>query len=515
MPLPDNPKQAWPPENWQGIYSDYAENAAWYSGDPLALSNLYALRCAVVPAVAQGFFSKNTVRPSGKFWAKQTWEERRVMLHVPVAGDISSVSASMLFSSAPRVKIAEAQKENAPPDAMAAQERLDEIIDRGGIQNTLLEAAESCSGMGGVLLKVNWDAALSSLPLLSVAQADNALPEFKFGTLTACTFWKTVGMEDDGGVYRLLERHEPGVIYQALYYSKDAEKIGTRQALVNHPETAGMQDVIQTGLDGLACVYIPNMRPNRRRRGEYIGQSDYSGSEGLMDSIDEIYTSLLRDVRLGQGRLIVPSAYLSNDGDGGLRFDADKEAFSPVDAPLGGGGMASEITINQFAIRTTEHLDAIKELLMRTFSNAGYAPQTFGLSAGGGAEAEATLRMRQAKTSMTTAKKAQYWADALEYIFGAMLVVDQKQLGTKVTPYPVSVEMQDGTAVDMGDVATSIELLNRAAVTSLRTRVAMVHPDWTREQIDAEALAIEGESGLSVPDPAMVGRGAADGSGTL
>jgi hypothetical protein len=35
--------------------------------------------------------------------------------------------------------------------------------------------------------------------------------------------------------------------------------------------------------------------------------------------------------------------------------------------------------------------------------------------------------------------------------------------------------------------------------------VALAHPDWTKDQVEAEAKAIEKETGAAVPDPMQNG----------
>jgi len=88
--------------------------------------------------------------------------------------------------------------------------------------------------------------------------------------------------------------------------------------------------------DTLAIRYVPNMRPSRVWRsdpiGTYLGRSDYSGSESMMDALDEVYTSWQRDIRLAKARLTVPDTWLqpvamSGEGKPVLRFDEDKELF--------------------------------------------------------------------------------------------------------------------------------------------------------------------------------------------
>src|SRR5690606_9676202 len=102
------------------------------SGDPEQLAKVYAGLVA-------------TPTPKGRFWAKEIRDERRVMLHVPIAGDIAETSADMLFSEVPDISIPEAHEERAPDGAKEAQDRLWAIIDAGGVHNKFLEAAESAA----------------------------------------------------------------------------------------------------------------------------------------------------------------------------------------------------------------------------------------------------------------------------------------------------------------------------------------------------------------------------------
>ena len=476
----------WPPREWRTVYDLYTEHAAWYSGDPANLLTVYAGKLT-------------------PFWSDMVKTERRVMLHVPVAGDIAATSAAMLFSEHPRIQIPEAAEENAPQDALDSQVRLEEIIGDGNIYSKLLEAAEICSALGGVLIKVNWDRNLVDYPILSISQADNALPEFRHGILTGVTLWKELPpLDDSSTVWRLFEEHQKGVIRSALYRGT-AVNTGASVEFTAHPEAVGTPDVVITGIDDLVVRYIPNIRPHRRLRGWYLGQSDYSGSEGLMDSLDEAYTSLLRDIRLGVGRIIAPEEFFEFDTNKKLKFDVNREAYMALNTPVSATGANQQITISQFDIRTEQHLAAIRDMLVQTFINAGYSPQSFGLDIAGNAESGTALRVRERKSLITTAKKAEYWRSAVEDILELMMQVDKLHLGGRVAPMRPRLEIQDSIQNDPAETATSVELLNRARAASKRVLVEMLHPDWTKAQIVAEVEEIKGEDGANVPDMFQAG----------
>src|SRR5690606_12031180 len=372
-------------------------------------------------------------------------------------------------------------------------------IDDGGIHNRLLEAAETAAALGGVFIGPVWDTDVASYPILRVVQADAAIPEFAWGYLRAVTLFRVI--EDDGEtVWRHIERHEPGVILHGLYRGTH-DNLGRRVSLQSRPETAGLQEIVQLPpamANTLAIRYVPNARPNRTFRadpiGTYLGRSDYAGAEGLMDALDEAYTSWQRDLRMAKARGIVPEEWLERpDGSSVLRFDEDKEFFVGVYSDPSGGQVKPELF--QPAVRFQEHEQTCLHYLERIISAAGYSPQSFGLHIEGRAESGTALRIRERKSLVTTAKKRRYWEPALADVLWMMLVLDREIFRSGVTPYRPAVALADSIAESTQEVAQSIELLSRAKAASTRTLVEMLHPDWSDEEIDAEVRRIMEEQG--------------------
>lgn len=499
MPLPNDPKAPFPGAAWQRTFDRYAEHAAWYSGDPMRLAEVYGSR--LDGSTAASFFMNYNSSPNGysRFWGRQVRAERRTMLHMPIAGDISATSSSMLFAEHPQVRIPSAFGDSADMDSIEAQNRLIRILNADSVYSKLLQASETCSAMGGVVIKINWDRDLADHPILSVAQVDNALPEFTHGRLTACTFFRV--LHDDGSTQlRLVEHHERGAILNALYRGTH-DQWGIQIPLDSLPETKDIAPVIETGISDLLCRYIPNMRPNRQDRGSELGQSDYSGAEGMMDSLDECWTSLIRDIRLGQGRIIAPESFLdvskdASTGETFTSFDLDREAYVGLNSVAdSGGSLRDQITLTQFEIRTEQHLKAANEIVQSIVTNAGYAPQTFGLQIEGRADSGTALNVRERKSLLTTSKKAEYWRPAVEDLLDLMLRVDALHLGSGVVPMRPVVEIQEGLQSDTAQLAKTIELLARAKAASVESRVRMLHPDWNHDQVQSEACQIVGEQG--------------------
>lgn len=500
MPLPEGGH--WPPKNLDDVRQKMEAWSAWYSGDPDELGNVYE-------SIGQRNIRHPHIRPSqyrgGLVGALARWfwgqpvgvGEKRTKLHVPVASDIASTSSKLLFSEPPKLTIKDS----------TAQDRLNKLVD-DGVHAVLLEAAEVGSGLGGSYLKVCWDKDVSDRPWLGTMHADAAVPEFRYGKLSAVTFWRVLYMSGST-VVRHLERHEKGVILHGVY-TGGPDELGKETPLTEYAETEAIAEAvsagnrIETDVDSLTAVYVPNMRPNRLWRNNpaaaYLGRSDFAGTEPFMDALDETYTSWMRDVRLAKARLIVPDSYVTSRGVGrGSFFDPDQELYETLQALPGEGSM--EIKAQQFAIRTAEHKETASHWLELILRGAGYSAQTFGEHGEGGAITATEVRARERKTYSTRDMKIVLWRPALMEILETLLKVDQVQFNSSVTPEKPDVEFVDATGEDPKVLAETADLLRRAEAASTRTLVKMLHSDWDDKEIDAEVDLINGESGRSVEDP--------------
>jgi hypothetical protein len=502
MPLPTG--GAWPPAKLAPVYDKLATWSAWYGGDPEQLASVYG---GAADQTQTGFFAsqaggfKATVRNALQrwFWGAQVpRHEQRTKLHVPIAGDIASTSADLLFSEPPSFTVEHAE----------TQDRLTELVEYG-LHATLLEAAEIGSALGGVYLRICWDREVEpDQPWIAAVHADAAVPEWQYGRLTAVTFWEIIS--DDGTeVVRHLERHEPGAILHGVYVGT-RDDLGRRVALTDIPETEGLAesitddgDTISTGVDQLTARYIPNIRPNRIWRtvpaAAYCGRSDYAGVEPLMDALDEVYSSWMRDIRLAKARLLVPETYLQSQGRGqGAVFETEQEIYSPVNALVGNQASGLAITPNQFAIRVTEHRDSALQLREEIVRGAGYSAQTFGAT-GDVAMTATETTARERKSLITRAKKENYWRAELRAMVEVWLAIDATVFGSPVEPSRPDIEFGDYVAQDANQLAGTLEALTRAESASTDTRVRMLHPDWDDDQVAEEIERIRDDSTVSLP----------------
>lgn len=509
MPLPTG-NIPWPPASEAPAAELYTKWGAWYSGDPVQLTAAYA----DTPGTGGGVhYGSEAELPRGQvtaprflasvqrglqrmFWGTppSVGQIRAHKAHVPLAGDIAATSADLMYGEMPLIRIPDAAKDNP------AQQRLDEILDQAGAQSVLLEAAEIGAAFGGSYVRIRWDPILADCPLLDALPPDVAVPEWRGGRLVAVTFWRNLDRAD-GKWWRHLERHEPGRIMHGLFMSSSEDKLGRPMALADHDETAqfavlvdpGDGQSVETGATGLTAEYFPNMRPHRTLRGSPLGRSDYAGVEPVLDNLDESWTSWMRDLRLGKGRVIVPRAYLQSSGRGkGAHFDAEREIFEQVDALTSpDGGLAMQVV--QFEIRVEQHARTCAELTTLALRGAGYSAQTFG-EQGDIAQTATEVTARESSSYRTRARKQGYAEGPLRRLARTLLEVDVAKFGTKGVvppPGPLTVEWPDGVAEDPTQQAQTLQLLAAAEAASIHTRVAMLHPEWEAGEVDEEVARIK------------------------
>ncbi|MER7078142.1 MULTISPECIES: phage portal protein [Bacteria] len=499
---------AWPPAPFDVAQRRMDEWDAWYVGNPDGLAQLYG---SSVPRTRPSQYRGGLVGALGRFfWGRPTPAATRpARLHVPLASDIATASADLLFAEPPRLTVTNP----------AAQDRLDAILHSPLVHSGLLEAAEVAAALGGVYLRVVWDADLAAHPVIDTVHADAAVPEWRWSQLTAVTFWSTV-LEDGNTVWRHLERHEPGRIVHALHAGSTTE-LGEQRDLREHPATAWAADVIDstgaiaTGTHRLTATYVPNLRPNRAWRGKPglapLGRSDFDSVEPLFDAIDEAYSSWMRDIRLAKARLIVPTGYLDNNGPGaGASFDDERELFTEINA-VSRGNSGPEITLSQFAIRVAEHRETVDELVRAALRSAGYSPATFGDQDGDTSITATEVNARERISERTRHKKALHWSAGLSQITAALLDIDREVFrgpGIAAGDVP-AVEFPPRSQPDPEALARTAETLYRAETASTEVRVRMVHPDWDETDVAAEVARIRSEAGAVEPDPAEILRQAA------
>jgi hypothetical protein len=374
-----------------------------------------------------------------------------------------------------------------------------------------------CAGLGGVYLRIVWDTSVSDKPWIQPVSADVAVPQFAYDKLRSATFWRV--LEDNGSdVVRHLEMHAPGqnqVIHGV--YSGGQSDLGEIVPMSDFPATARIFADLQGDtlnlpnlpFDASTVTYIPNLKPNRiwRDLGPELwplGRSDFQGVEPLMDALDHTYSNWMRDIDLAAMRLIVPAEYLDNIGRGkGAVFEPDRRVFTPLSMLHDGGG-APSITANQFAIRWREHSETCQDLANRIVQEAGYSAQSFG-DYQGNAPTATEIEARERTSLMTRKKKILYWRPSLQDAIYSLMCVARLYFGASaITPERPDINFPAVALPDEQALAQTVATLAGAEAASKATLVAMAHPEWTKEEVNAEVQQIRAEIGTELAAHAKI-----------
>jgi hypothetical protein len=513
VPLPDDPRTPWPPPELERPYAAFDTWQAWYSGDPEELARVYADTIGYGhgnPAIGP----EGSILPGGRqrwFWGRRLGSSPDLAdarLHVPLPADIAATSADLLFAEQPGLRV---DGEDGGPGGKGPRpttDRLDMLMIDGGLLPVLIEAAEIAAAASGVYLRAGWNDDIADHVIIDAITPDCAVPEWAAGRMLAVTLWHRLPGGDNDQVWRHLERHEAadgtGRILHALYEGTDTE-IGQLTDLAAHPDTARLAKAAEaapdsdgrirqiiTGAARPAVEWLPNMRPPRRLRRTPYGRSDFDGIEPVLDAIDETFSSWMRDLRIGKGRIVVPESYLQGQGRGrGAMFDAEQAIFTAVDALTPNDSMA--LTPVQFAIRVAEHRETAVTLIAQALRGAGYATQTFG-EAGETAATATEVVARERRSYVTRGRKILYWRTGLARLLETALQIDCAHYSPDgVTPVRPIVQFPDGVAQDPQAVAQTIALINGAEAASLYTRIKLFNPDWTDPEIREEMDRIRGD----------------------
>lgn len=514
MPLPEGDRTTtnmlWPPLDNRPALDTINTWSAWYSGDPDDLSKVYGRLDARLTSTGLN------IRPSQyrggvvgllarTFWGRPPAPaEPRTSLHMPLAADISTVSADLLFAEPITVKHEDTK----------TQDKLVELLN-DTLHAQLLESAEVCSGLGGVYLRAVWDRDVNpDAPWISSIHADAAIPEWSYGEMTAVTFYRVLKASDNV-VVRWLERHEKGAVFHGVYQGTP-ELLGRTVPLTEHPETAVFADVVKdgnridTGIELLTARYIPNMKPNRLWRNQpancHLGRSDYSGVELTFDALDEVYSSWMRDIRLAKARLIVPSHYIESKGPGrGGEFNADREVYEAMNMLPATDG-TNQITLAQFAIRVEEHERTADHLTKKAIGTSGFSGQSFGLADDTVSVTATEVNARKGRSMSTRDKKILYWRPGAVYMLRVLTELGRVRFGWNVSgEKPPEVIFPDAVQPDPESVARTIQLLDAARSASIETKVILANPDrkddqeWIAEEV--RKIKEENQIGATYIDP--------------
>lgn len=494
MPLPQN-GAVWPPKDFTQVAAQYDEHNAWYVGDPDLLRAAYQRTRPSVDRPSQ--YRRGVGGALARFWWGRPigdLTKRQDGLHIPLAADICQLSADLLFSEPPTLKV----------DDKKTQERLDDMAGED-LWPTFGSAAELGAALGDSYLRVTWTDDRDHAFLTHV-DADGAYPRFRFGQLSEVTFWWVVA-QDSTTVWRHFEHHELqggiGVILHGLYEGT-VDKIGRQQPLETHPSTAGLVPLVSTLTPGLAVEHIPNRSEPRRLRkdpvGRNLGRSDLEGVEAELDALDEAYSAWMRDVRLSKSRILVPQYMLESAGRGqGATVDLDQDIYVGMNAAPNGDGTATPWTLIQPDMPIEKHERTTENLIRQILRSTGYSPGSLAEGEAASMRTATEVVAEENRSYRTRDRKIRLWQPRMRRLLTKLLAVDAVVKRQPVKAEPPTIDFADAVQADPESLARTVQALKVAQAASIKTRVKMMHPDWDGTAVDEEVKLIQAEESLAMP----------------
>lgn len=461
-----------PPVDWLWRY--YNRNAAWYSGESGVLKRESMNGCEI------------------PFWSS----DEEIKIHVPIAADLSAISAAMIFAASPEVKCEDKK----------TLDRINTILKKNAFYETLLQAAELASAFGGVFLKWSWDIK-DGFPRLTAVPANAGMPYWTNGKVSEIKLWNIIREEENGAVWRTEESYRPDGHIRTRLFKGFSNELGKEMPLKSIDETSGINPDAYCGAEVMLACYVPNALPNRQHPHLKLGRSDYDGLYGLFDALDEAYSAIQRETRLTKTMVVVPMEYLRKRAD--LRHKFNSEAKASEWAFSNGKGAfvaldidttenSSPITLINPELRAESRVRQVEDIIRRIISAAGYAPQSAGLDVEGNAESGTALNIRERKSVRTSEAKKTFWWQAIQDMISAMLAMDKAVFRSGIDDKAeFSIEIPSNSQPDISQMAEVVEQLERAGAVSIATKIDILHPDWTDEQKAKEIALIRKENGMA------------------
>ncbi|GAA4176540.1 phage portal protein [Gryllotalpicola koreensis] len=524
MPLPV-PNTSWPPTDFRPVFDRFREHDAWYRGDIDTLQAIYATGAPSAThahngeARTGGIYGTVLNGISNLFWGKRvTPGTRRTALHVPLAADVATMKSDMLWAEPPEFTSATADPDGLPSRAeQIVQDRLDLIMNSDEARMMFAESGELTSALGGTYFSVAWNTATNDHVYPRAHDADTAIPEWSAGRLAAVTFWSSHADGED--FYRHFERHEPGRILHGLYKGT-GDNVGFPVPADTLPELAWLVTAdrgkeidpethtvtLYTGITRLTAAYEPNVKKDRdfRKLGTlaHLGRSDYAGVESELNAVDEAWSSYMRDLKIGRGRIFIPQNFLKTTGPGrGASWDEEQEVFAQIDSIKNVDDKA-QITAQQFEIRTAAHEQMILSLSKIVLRNAGLGARDYEERAGNLTATGELMRDKREETTFD--KQKRYATSALTYIASVALELDAIVFPGRggIAGAQVAASWPQELQVDAEKESRIIAQLSAARAISTWTAVKRANPDWNDDLVKKEVDRINAEhQPLQLTDP--------------
>jgi len=466
-------------------------NSTWYGGNDLELKKLYQrdLKSFKVDEM--------TSDELNYFWATNTDGLNVRKIHSGIPQLISEKMVDLIMSNGYEWGIylddtlTDRDEEN--------EQRLTYVLDENAFNTQLHEAIETESWSGGVAFKLSVSQKYS-FPILEIIQPEEYEFKVEAGRIVEDIFIKYFHRGDV--TFKLKEHYgignAGGYIRYELY--KLSGETWTTASLSDLEETKDLKDYTFTGVYEKFSLYKPNKLPNSEFRGSKLGESDYSGSHGLFDAIDEVISTMVQEFRDGKIKNFWPSDLLPVDVNGKVYMQPSlKKDFIIFNSGIGEKEKPTKPEMVQGDIHSEKYIETYKKLMESVLNNAGLSPQTVGVTGLESTSASESSQELREKTSIRTReKKVDMWEKTLNKLFELMLKLDDYRMGKAVIDYTIKTIFNDYKIQTISDKTTIATAGIAGKSWDIKSAVDYIHDYLTEEEKTLMRVNIKIENGINV-----------------
>jgi hypothetical protein len=394
------------------------ENSVLYGGNENAIRYFYSTEAKQ--------YKYHTFTSDGEnyFWKNAGPEDRKIHSGLPQL--ISEKMVDIIAGNGFSIKIKSIDgNEVIPKDE---SDMLTAVLKDNNIGELLQKSIETESWSGGTAWKLSLDTSISIYPIIEVVEPEEYSYIEKRGRIVADIFTKfykhldrkfrlreIYGVDDEGSF----------INYTLEVFNDEAGKEEwIAVSLETIPETAGLKTLKLKGYFEKLSLYKPNKTPNSEFRGTKYGESDYAGSYGLFDGLDEILSTHLEEYRNSGLDVYIPSKYAEQSPEGEVFAKKLKKRHITYDSSLA-EGTVEKIQYGQGDLRTEKHTESFNQVRDEILNNSGIAPSTIGAVSQESIDASAESQQEREKTTIRTRnKKIKLWMPFLNKIIGVLMTIN-------------------------------------------------------------------------------------------
>lgn len=460
------------------------ENSKWQSGIVEELEYFYKI---TYPKM----IGYNATPVVSYFWHKVTPKTIRVHSGMPAL--ISKTMVGLIAAPGINYEV---------DDNEEATERLWAILQDNNFEDKLLPDGVLYESYGGFFgFKISQDDSISEFPIIELVVPENLEVMQERGRIVGFIFKQYYREGNDDvelhEIYRMLGKNQTEITYKKYKY-QDGKTV---EISLTAEERQDYEDIVVNV--PLPAVLKNNTATNTQFKGAPYGISDYSNSQSLFNSMDEVLSQMMTAIRFARPKRFISEDLLQNTPTGRkAQFNDFETDYEIVQSD------PDNATQQYQQFDTTLDVEPYKQayvaLIQQALNNAGLSPTSVGLTGLEAIAASADSQREREKTTLRTREmKLKLWREALSELFVKLLQFDDViNKGQAAGEYEISISFNDYSIPSMEQrIDTATKALNGGLVDVKHAVDMLFLDDLTEEEKAIMVQSIKVENGIPIaPD---------------